>query len=135
MRVEMRLEGGKELERTLESLATDVRERIMREALLAAGEPIRQEAQARAPRSTGRLSADMVVAASDRYGGSARVGPGGDGWYGRFIERGTRDRRTRAGAGRGRLRAQPFLEPAMRAREAVARARFAEVLRQKMGMG
>lgn len=134
MKVELSLAGTEELERGLARLATGVRERLVHEALMAAGEPIRQEASSRAPRRTGTLSRNIIIAPGGKHEPSVLVGLGKHGWYGRLIERGTAARSTRGGARRGQVAARPFLRPALEARKGEARERFRDVIRRGLGL-
>ena len=134
MKVTLKLEGTKELDKALSRLASDARETIMKEAILAAGEPIRQEAESRAPRRTGRLAGDMVAEVGAKHKPSVRVGIGKLGWYGRFIESGTGQRKTKNSANRGAVSAKPFLKPALEAKKNEALAKFREVLRRGLGL-
>jgi len=134
MKVTLKLEGTQELDRALSRLATDVRETLMKEAMLSAGEIIKEEAERRAPRRTGRLAGDMVAEVGAKHKPSVRVGIGKLGWYGRYIESGTAERKTKSGANRGAVSAQPFLKPALEAKKNEALAKFREVLKRGLGL-
>ena len=134
MKVTLKLEGTQELDRALGRLAADVRETLMKEAMLSAGEIIKEEAERRAPRRTGRLAGDMVAEVGAKHKPSVRVGIGKLGWYGRYIESGTAERKTKSGANRGAVSAQPFLKPALEAKKNEALAKFREVLKRGLGL-
>lgn len=137
MKVELKLDGIEELKQALQQLADDVRDKLMIEAMLAAGEPIRQEAASRAPvrkGGGGTLSRTITVEAGKKHVPSVRIGIGAAAWYGRFIEIGTKQRKTKTGASRGQMTAQPFLKPALAARRTEALEKFREVIRRGLGM-
>lgn len=135
MEVSLNLDGGPELERALKKLTAELRDEILLEAMLAAGEPIRHEASSRAPRGkTGILTDNIVVSPGVRYKPSVRIGIGDAGWYGRMVELGTKPRETKAGGSRGQVQAQPFLKPAFEAQKSVALKTFRDVIRKRLGL-
>lgn len=127
---------------------------IVRRALGKAAKVIQVEAQQRAPERLGVLKKNIItvrdrnprrVGATERYAiavrkrkmkyganrSNARKGrvgkpydAEGDAFYWRFSEFGTGARRTRAGANRGHMRAQPFMRPAFEARKQEALTTF-----------
>jgi len=132
MRLSIKVDGIEELDKKLRSLADDLRTEVMREALLAAGEPVLEEAKQRAPRRRGQLQHSLAIARSKEDEEAVRVGPTSDGFYGRFLEKGVGQRRTRLGANRGALTSRPWLEPAARASKAAAGRAAAEVIRRRL---
>lgn len=138
MEVSLTLDGGPELERKLAELTAELQREVLLAAMLAAGEPIRQEAASRAPvrkgSGGGTLARSVTVEAGKKQKPSVRVGVGKEGWYGGFVERGTRQRRTKKGADRGRASAQPFLRPALDAKRDEALREFIAVIRARLGL-
>uniref|UniRef100_A0A6M3K5G2 Putative tail protein n=1 Tax=viral metagenome TaxID=1070528 RepID=A0A6M3K5G2_9ZZZZ len=99
------LEGFEDLEAAIRKLGEDVQGEILRDAVDAGAEIVRDVASQLAPRDTGFL-ADHIVKerqwtrtqnTADTY-----VGPSKEAWYGRFPEMGTTFQP-----------AQPFLRPAL----------------------
>lgn len=135
MKVAIKVDGGPELARRLEALAGRLRREIMEEALLAAGETLRDEMAARAPVRSGGLRRSIVVAPDKRQPGTVRVGPGRPGGpHGHLVERGTAPRVTRrTGAFRGAMPARPFVAPAMMAKRDEAGRVAAAVIRRRLG--
>lgn len=104
----MRVEGGAELVKVLNDLSPRVGKRMLREALEAAGEPMRLSMQAKAPRAPGKpdLADNMVMSTArvkSRNEGQAAgvaIGPSAGFYYGFFQEFGTVHHS-----------AQPFMRP------------------------
>lgn len=110
MKVSVRIEGGAELAKVLNDLPKRVSKRVLRNALEAAGEPIRQGMARLAPREPGAPDlADHMVISGTRVEGlqdndqtaAVAIGPEREFFYGFFQEWGT--------AFHG---AQPFARPA-----------------------
>lgn len=102
----MRIDGGAELAKALDSLSARLSKKILREALLDGGEPIRRLTAQRAPRAPGEpdMADHIAVAAVRDQDHQASVGIGPDEkrfFYDLFQERGT-----------ARHKAQPFYRPA-----------------------
>lgn len=99
--VSVELEGWEELERKLRKLGGDVNvQQVIEDALAEGGEYLRSALQAGAPYRTGQLRDNIVISRKGREKYSIRVGPDGDGFYGRFLEYGTR-----------RMRPHPWMRP------------------------
>lgn len=118
----MRFAGGEELARQLEKLPKALSDQLLLAALKKAAEPMRADAQSKAPRLTGRLADNMTIQKATRIGsveggrwrtaeGSVwvAVGPHKGTYWGIFQEFGTVHHR-----------AQPFLRPAFDANGARA---------------
>lgn len=101
----MRVEGLDRLAQTLNALPTRVSRSVQREALIAGGEPMRQQASVKAPREPGApdLADNIVISNARPADGSVAVaiGPTTGFFYGYFQEFGT-----------SRHRAQAFMRPA-----------------------
>lgn len=114
-----RFEGTDEMIRNLETMKRRVLNKGLKAAYMAAGEIIRADAAARAPRGrTGRLSGMMRLEWDGRRR-RALVGPHKEAFYGDFVERGT-----------SKMAAQPFLRPALDSRRHDAFAVMAKELKQ-----
>jgi HK97 gp10 family phage protein len=114
--VRMRIEGGDELAKVLAGLSTRLSKKILREALLDGGEPMRVLMGQHAPRAAGEpdLAEHLAIAAVRDQENQASVGIGPDEkffFYDLFQEFGT-----------ARHKAQPFYRPAFdeKAPEAVS---------------
>lgn len=105
MSVRFEMEGWEELERKLQSLGDRMQSQdVLEEALMAGAEVVREAIAAAAPRRTGILSSDIHVSRKGRIKYSVRIGPGLQGFYGRFLEHGT-----------SKMPAKPFMRPAFEA--------------------
>ena len=129
----VRVEGGDALRRALLAVGRRVY-RLVDKALLAAAEPVRQEASRRAPVRTGRLASSIVAERERprRHLRRVRVGPNKEAYYGLFVELGHVIRV--GGSGRkgkvlGHVPARPFLRPALDARADEAVRIAAETVR------
>jgi HK97 gp10 family phage protein len=98
--------GFGELERKLKELEICMRREVLTEAAKTAGAIVLDEAKTRVPRDTGALADSMAVrvnaAQSDANEVTVTVGPSKRGFYGRFVEHGTKN-----------MPAEPFLKPAL----------------------
>lgn len=61
MKVTFKVEGLAECEEALDALSTATSKNVLKRALTSAAQPIVADAQARAPRETGRLAASIIV--------------------------------------------------------------------------
>lgn len=118
-----KLTGDKNLKRKLKMLGSTVVENILEEASLAAAEPIQKQAEANAPRKTGRLAGDIQIEVGEKSPGKVevKIGPGKDGFYGKFVELGT-----------VKSPPHPFLRPAARSRRKEAFQEFSKVVRKAL---
>jgi HK97 gp10 family phage protein len=106
MKLSLKVEGGAQLSKRLQELPQAVSNRMLRAALMEAGEPIRRAASAKAPRRPGapdiaeniRIRPARVERPNDV---AVVIGPTTGFYYGFFLEYGTT-----------RMQAQPFLRPA-----------------------
>lgn len=117
----IRIKGKEEIERVLRGLPDQVNDRILQAARAKALKPLVERAHYLAPvYKTGNLaeSIGVVKTSFKTSGGKGEVmaGPrrrgGYKGFAGHLVEYGTRNRRTRRGANRGKVKAKPFMEPA-----------------------
>lgn len=110
--------GDTELFRKLQKLEYSVAQEVALEAMLAAAQPIAEEARKLAPKRTGRLSQGIKVRKSrGKKKVSARVSLSkgffkGDDFYGGFIEFGYLHGSRRLGNKRKHIPARPFMRPA-----------------------
>jgi HK97 gp10 family phage protein len=127
----LRFEGNKEIEAALHKVSTELQKTILAEALVAAAQPIRDEAESTVVRRTGKLARNIVIdtkgtkKATARGVISARVmprrtkkGAEDDAFYGSFVELGT-----------SKMAAQPFLRPAFDSKRVESLEAAAETIR------
>jgi len=104
--ITVKFTGGVELAATLEKLPQRVSTRIQREALMDAAEPMRKRMAQLAPFEPGKPDLRDAMTISNARGQDARetavaVGPSKAGFYGSFLELGTKF-----------IHARPFVRPA-----------------------
>ena len=139
----MRMTRQDDLVRALRGLDEDVRRRVAPEAMVAAAQPIAEEARSLAPRNTGYGASVIDVGLWDESDTLARVavGPGAsggrasrrDGFYLLFSEIGTGPRTDRNGADRGSMPRAPFLRPALDNQSGAALRIARQKIRQALG--
>ena len=122
--------GSKQLDALFKALPDQMVKKVMRAALLKSGKPILVAAKKLVPVSKGKpakgrkhlkqaLAVNPANRRDERRGeikvlvGARRAKPY-KGFHAFLVEHGTKDRRTKKGAFRGRSRAQPFLGPAVK---------------------
>lgn len=135
----MHVQGDRALESFLKALGPTLERRIIRQALKAGGAQILKRAKQLAPKGkTGNLRRSLAVSRGRRirkYPHGNLVAILGPSWplgaHGHLIEKGTRLRKTKDGASRGRMPAQPFMGPAFEGRK----ERALRVLREKIRQG
>lgn len=124
-------EGGADIIAALTNLSADLGGAALVAAVQAGAEIIRDEAEARAPRSDGAghypaggHGADHIIVATEDKPGEAvaKVGPEKDAWYLRFAEFGTS---TQA--------ADPWLRPAADNNAEAVKSAMADVIRKRLG--
>jgi HK97 gp10 family phage protein len=132
MKVRMKVEGGDKLARKLQMLAEEVAREHMRECALAGAEVIRAEIETTAPRKAGTLAENIEkeVKKQTRARVEVRVGPGKEGWYGRFVEDGHAI--VVAGKKVGDVPPHPFMRPAFDAKTDEAYDAFEAELRRRL---
>ena len=118
-----KLTGDKSLKRKLKMLGSTIVESILEEAVLAAAEPIQRQAEANAPRETGRLAGYIQIEVGDKSPGKVevKIGPGKEGFYGKFVELGT-----------VKSPPHPFLRPAVKQKKNEAFQEFSKVVREAL---
>lgn len=102
--ITLKFEGGAELATALDQLSTRLSKSVMREALIAAAEPIRAAAAAKAPHEPGSPDLKENIGISPIRSpemAAIAVGPTREFFYGFFQEYGTKHHG-----------AQPFMRPA-----------------------
>ena len=131
--IAMRVEGGDKLAAALRELPNRVNRSVQREALIAGGELIRQQASVYAPRAPGApdLADNIGISNARPDDGSVAIaiGPTRGFFYGHFQEFGT-----------SRHRAQAFMRPAYdsegpRALKVIASELWAALIRRGVGSG
>jgi HK97 gp10 family phage protein len=139
----MKLEGLKEMQRALKKLPDNIQWHVVIEALLDAGEPMRDEAAMLAPDATPLgvgLSKSLVVSEKATGGELDRkdeatvyVGPKTDrpnsGSHGLVVELGSGPRYHESGKFVGQMPPAPFLRPAFDATKVAVLRRFASKLK------
>lgn len=92
----LKIEGLKELNKSLHRLGAKVANQITRAGIAAAAQAIRKEMRSAAPKKTGKLRKSIryrIRRDASRRGFSAKVGVTGPGFYARFIEYGASSHR------------------------------------------
>ena len=111
--------GDKELDKALEKLPLAMQKKPIRKGTRKVAHVVAAAAKMRAPVDTGDLEESIKVRAakfarrSGKFGHRVQVGEEGEipTWV--FVEFGTIERQTAAGAGRGAMQEDPFLRPAL----------------------
>ena len=120
--------GIKEVDQILTNVPISLSHAIVGQAAFRASKPLVDKIKGLAPEGpTGNLvdsiGAVKMSLRSAQMVGEVRVGPRVNkpyrGFHGHLNERGTVQRRTRAGANRGRMTAKPFVEPAWSATQGI----------------
>ena len=121
-----------ELEITgIENLLTEVEKlgqagsRIENKALKEAGQVVKEAIKAVTPKKTGALKKSIEVSGVKTREGikQVEVGPGKDGWYGKFVEFGT-----------VKMKAKPFMGPGYEASKNEAMAAVEKELKKGLGL-
>jgi HK97 gp10 family phage protein len=115
----------------VENLITEVEKlgakgsRIENKALREAGEVVKEAIKQEAPERTGTLKKSIETSKVKTKDGikHVEVGPGKDGWYGKFVEFGT-----------VKMKAQPFMAPGYEKSKDKAMEKIAEELRKGLGL-
>jgi HK97 gp10 family phage protein len=115
----------------MENLLTEVEKlgqagsRIENKALREAGEVVKEAVKQAAPRRTGTLRASIAVSNVKTKDGvkHVEVGPGKEGWYGKFLEFGT-----------VKMKAQPFMAPGYENSKNQAMATIERELKKGLGL-
>lgn len=132
MKIRMRLEGEKQLARDLRELSSKIRRRVLVDALVAAAEPVRQEAARLAPVDRGRLKGSMITVVEGTPAQEltvkapavfVKMGPEEDAFYGYFHELGT-----------SKMPAKPFMRPALESMKSAAIQAAAERMARGLAM-
>lgn len=120
----MELEG-------IENLITEVEKlgakgaRIENEALREAGEVVKEAIKQEAPQRTGTLKKSIEVSRVKNRNGTkyVEVGPGKEGWYGKFLEFGT-----------VKMKAKPFMAPGYEKSKEKAMEEIEKNLKEGLGL-
>lgn len=127
VRVDIAITGVAELDAKFRAMPNTLQKKALRPATRAVAKLTLQDAKARAPQKTGQLAKSLKVVATkasrrkDKYtvSHSVQTSDGmfqGDQYYGGFMEFGTKERYTKAGAYRGYIkRTFWYLRPALKA--------------------
>ena len=117
------LTGDKALDKKLSAMPTRLRNKAMRQACRVVAKLVHTDARQKVPRKSGDLAKSLVVRAAKRsrkhkhqVAVTVRTKDGffqGDQFYGGFLEFGTAERQTKAGASRGRVPQFKFLRNAL----------------------
>jgi len=127
MRVGLEIRGAREVEAAFRRAPGRMRSEL-RAVIRRGTQQVRAEARARVAVRSGKTQRSIYYH-WDWVGRAAVEGKVGSHWYvARWLEFGTAERKTRKRGGRGRMRARPFLNPALRARQDQI---FAEVRRAR----
>lgn len=122
--VKMELEGIENLIDEVEKLGKQG-SKIENKALKEAGEVIKDSIVREVPVRTGKLKKSISVSGIKRKSGEpyVQVGPGKDGWYGKFVEFGT-----------VKMKAKPFMEPGYENSKDAALDTIQEELKRGLGL-
>lgn len=135
--MDIRLTGVKEIDQVLKGLPKQVNHKIIQSANVQAVKPLVEKAKLTAPEGpTGNLvdsiGAVKLPARRATSLGEVHVGPrrGGKnkGHHGHLIEYGTSIRRNKKGANRGRIKADPFMEPSWDSTKGLVQSRVNDEL-------
>jgi HK97 gp10 family phage protein len=120
VRYDIEIEGWEELEAKLQAMAADLNtQETLENALNEGAEVVRDSIAGSAPVRTGQLSGNITISKQGRVPYSVRIGPSGAGFYGRFLEYGTR-----------KMGARPFVRPAFDGVRVSAQAAIREAIWQ-----
>lgn len=121
--VTVKITGEEELLRKLKALEDVALGSMLTEAVSAAAQLVVVEAKARAPVRTGNLREAIEAGEPKRVGFrvTAPIGPGKKGWYGLFVEVGTK-----------LAAAHPFLRPALDGKRKEIKQTIREIVRQRI---
>lgn len=124
MLADMKLEGMDELLAEVERLGK-AGNRIENKALREAGDAVKQSIQNQTPTRSGRLKGSIEVSRVKTKGGikQVEVGPGPDGYYGKFLEFGT-----------VKMRANPFVSRGYETSKGEAERIIEEEIRKGLGL-
>ncbi|MDA8212163.1 MAG: HK97 gp10 family phage protein [Clostridia bacterium] len=125
MRTKMQVKGLKELKQALEKVGQNVEE-VLVEAVMAGAKVIEKASKDKAPVKTGKLKRSIGVKLKERtpYNAIATIGPNDEGFYGTFVELGTK-----------KMAAKPFLRPAFDENVQEARKEIRRVLKEAVERG
>lgn len=125
MNARIEIAGQKELLKKLKELPENVSGKYLEDAALAGAEIIRQEASNKAPWRTGRLVSSIIKETEEKSKSSVTVaiGPKKEVFYGFFVEYGT-----------SKMRAQPFLRPALDGKKSDAEKAVIDALKRRLGL-
>ena len=120
----LELEGIENLIAEVEKLGAKGN-RIENKALREAGDIVKQAIKQEVPVRTGRLKRSIEASGIRTKDGikHVAVGPGKDGYYGKFVEFGT-----------VKMKAKPFMAPSYEKSKAAAMEKIAEELRKGLGL-
>ena len=121
---DMKLEGMDELLAEVERLGK-AGNRIENKALREAGDAVKTSIQNETPTRSGKLKASISVSRVKTKGGikQVEVGPGPDGYYGKFLEFGT-----------VKMRANPFMSRGYETSKGEAERIIEEEIRKGLGL-
>jgi hypothetical protein len=131
------LKGYKEILNVVQKLPSEFSDPYLRRVHKKAVVPLENEIHRRAPVGlTGNLADSIGTVKAEGLGGVATgpiIGNGRKGFSGHLNEYGTKSRRTRRGANRGRQPAKPFERPAWEAKEGQVEQGIATILTKDLG--
>ena len=98
----VQIDGWEELEAKLKAIASHINTgEVLEDAMQEGAEVVKGAIEAAAPRgATGNLAGSITISKQGRVAHSLRIGPSGQGFYGRFLEYGT-----------SKMSARPFVRP------------------------
>lgn len=125
VKVDMRLEGVKELEQNLKRISREVQQNLMTYALVAGAEVVREGAKRLAPvGETGALAEGFRTEVdTGEEKGTVKMGPRIKTFYGYFLELGT-----------SKMSPKPFMRPAVESKSQEALEAIAATLKRGLEM-
>jgi HK97 gp10 family phage protein len=141
MQVKLSLSGVKEIDRVLKGLPLEMSHKVLGQAHADAAKPLVEKAKLLAPEGpTGNL-VDSIGTEKENIQratviGQVQAGPRRSrrhkGHAGHLVEYGTRERKNKSGAGRGKMSKKPFMQPAFQATKEIIEKRIAESIGRKL---
>ncbi len=121
---DMKIDGMENLLAEIEKLGK-AGSKIENRALKEAGDVVKESIQNETPRRTGKLKSSIEVSRVKTKGGikQVEIGPGSDGYYGKFLEFGT-----------VKMKANPFMSRGYEISKAEAESKIEEEIKRGLGL-
>ena len=121
---DMKIDGMENLLAEIEKLGK-AGSKIENRALKEAGDVVKESIQNETPRRTGKLKSSIEVSRVKTKGGikQVEIGPGSDGYYGKFLEFGT-----------VKMKANPFMSRGYEMSKSEAESKIEEEIKRGLGL-